>query len=218
MTQDDATMEERTTSELIETLGEDVDRCFRGMDGSFKRGKKHPDGTIEAKYEYHARQLIRAIFAFIEAVTFSIKLRATEHYAKNGGKLTDAEGLFVLETEYFLKDNGEIGERQAHIRLTDNIRFAFALQEKSLGIKEKFNANVEWWACLKSSIKVRDRLMHPKWPEHVDVSPDEIITALTAFNGFKEWVVHYAEVRDQELTNSSAERLGKKRGESRSKA
>lgn len=82
MIQGDATVDERTTAELIDTLGEDVDRCFRGMDGSFKRGKKNPDGSIEAKYEYHARQLIRAVFAFIEAVTFSMKLRAAEHYAK----------------------------------------------------------------------------------------------------------------------------------------
>lgn len=195
-------MKERTTAELIETLGEDVDRCFGGMDRSFKRGKRNPDGTIEAKYEYHARQLIRAIFAFIEAVLYSVKLRAAEHYAENGGELTDAERLFVLEIEYVLKENGEIGERPAHIRLTDNIRFAFALQEKSLGIKEKFNANVEWWACLKSSIKVRDRLMHPKWPEHIEVAPDEIITALKAFNGFKERANYYAEVRDQQREGS----------------
>ncbi len=82
------------------------------MDGSFKRGKKNPDGTIEAKYEYHARQLIRAIFAFIEAVTYSVKLSAAEHHIKNGGELTDAERLFVLEIEYVLKENGEISEKQ----------------------------------------------------------------------------------------------------------
>lgn len=117
-----------------------------------------------------------------------------------------------------MKDNGEIGERSAHIRLTDNIRFAFALQEKSLGIKEKFNANVEWWACLKSSIKVRDRLMHPKWPDHVDVSADEIITALKAFNGFKERAVYYADVRDTELADPSALPLSTKRGKRRSNA
>lgn len=56
-----ANMEERTTAELIDTLGKDIDRCYRGLDGSIKRGKRNTDGTIEAKYEYHARQMIRAI-------------------------------------------------------------------------------------------------------------------------------------------------------------
>src|SRR5206468_7500067 len=119
MTLGGATMEERTTAELIETLGEDVDRCFRGMDGSFKRGKKNDDGTIEAKYEYHARQLIRAIFAFIEAVTYSVKLHAVERGIQDGFGLTDAERLFVLEIEYALKENGDVCERPAHIRLVD---------------------------------------------------------------------------------------------------
>lgn len=218
MPQRDATMEERTTAELIETLGDDVDRCFRGMDGSFKRGKKNPDGTINAKYEYHARQLIRAIFAFIEAVTFSMKLHAADQYITSGGELTDAERLFVLETEYYLKENGETGERPARIRLTDNIRFAFALQEKSLDLKEKFNANVDWWASLRLSIRVRDRLTHPKWPEHVDVAPDEVITALKAFNGFKEQAMRYADIRDQALTGSTALLQKKKHPKRRSKA
>lgn len=195
MTQDHENTEEQTTGELIETHGEDIDRCYHGLDASFKRAKRNPDGTIEAKYEYHARQLIRAIFAFIEAVTYSVKLHAADRSMENGTELTDAERLFLLEVEYALKDNGEIYERTAHIRLVDNIRFAFALQEKSLGIKDKFNANVEWWACIKSSIKVRDRLMHPKWPNDIDVSPDEVITALKAFNGFKEQVMRYSALR-----------------------
>jgi hypothetical protein len=58
--------------------------------------------------------------------------------------MTHAERLFALEVEYVLKDNGETCESAAHIRLVDDIRFTFASQEKSLGIKEKFNANIKW--------------------------------------------------------------------------
>jgi hypothetical protein len=43
-------MSERTTSEVVETLGNDINRCNR--------------------------ELVRAIFAFIEAVTFSVKIDA----------------------------------------------------------------------------------------------------------------------------------------------
>jgi hypothetical protein len=195
-------MVERTTAELIETLGDDVDKCYEGLEASFNNGKRNPDGTIDADYEYHARQMIRAIFAFIEAVTFSVKIKAADHCVGHGRRLTEGERHFVGEYEYALKDNGDVYDRPAHIRLTDNIRFAFALQEKSLGIRERFNANVEWWACLKSSIKVRDRLMHPKMPGDVDVSADEIIAAINAFNGFKDQVVHYGTLRHRQKTKS----------------
>jgi hypothetical protein len=161
------------------------------MDGTFKRGKRLPDGTIHANYEYHARQLIRSIFAFIEAVTFSVKIGAAERCDTRGLGYSEAERLFVAETEFALKDNGEIFERPAHIRLADNIRFAFRLQEKSRGMTDAFNANVKWWACLKSSIKVRDRIMHPKMPEDVDISPDEIINALEAYKGFQAQLAIY---------------------------
>ncbi len=191
-------MDERTTGELIVTLGDDIDRCFRELDCSFEDGEWHADGTVDADYEYHARQLIRAVFAFIEAVTFSVKVKAAEYCLEHGRDISDAERFFACDLEYALKDTGEVYERAAHIKLTDNIRFAFALQEKALGITQKFDANVEWWACLKSSIKVRDRLTHPKLPEHVDVSGDEIIKALKAYNGFKGQAMAYANMRGVE--------------------
>jgi hypothetical protein len=190
-------MSDRTTGELIETLGKDIDRCFRGIDGALKRGKRLPDGAIEANYEYHGRQFIRSIFAFIEAVTFSVKINAAARCDEEGLGLTQAERLFVAEVEFGLKDNGQVVERRAHIKLVDNIRFAFAIQEKSLSITNRFDANVEWWSCLKAAIKVRDRLMHPKMPEDVDVSPDEILGILKAYNGFKEQVMLYATHRDR---------------------
>jgi hypothetical protein len=211
-TEDAETVEERTTAELIETLGDDIDRCYRGLERSLNRGKRNGDGTVEAKYEYHARQFIRAIFAFIEAVTYSVKLNAAERCMDNEIELTHAERQFVVEVEYALKENGETCKRAAHIRLVDDIRFAFALQEKSLGIKEKFNANIDWWSCLKSAIKVRGRLMHPKWPEHIDVAPDEVITALKAFNGFKAQVMHYAKLREHD-----GRELKRKRGKRRNR-
>jgi hypothetical protein len=64
---------ERTTRELIETLGEDYDRCYREILKSFDAGTIDADGNLEADYEFHARQLVRAAFTYIEGVTFSVK-------------------------------------------------------------------------------------------------------------------------------------------------
>lgn len=65
-----------------------------------------------------------------------------------------------------------------------NIRFAFTLLERAHGYPSQFDASSEWWFCFRESTKVRDRLMHPRMPEDLDVSGDEIIKALKAKNGF----------------------------------
>lgn len=64
---------ERTTQEVINTLGNDCDRCHDALIASIDNGKVDEHGNADAEYEFHARQLIRAIFAYIEAVTFSMR-------------------------------------------------------------------------------------------------------------------------------------------------
>jgi hypothetical protein len=189
-------MSERTTSELIETLGNDIDRCHRELISTLDDGKVDPNGDVYADYEYHARQLIRAIFAFIEAVTFSVKVKAAEHCIHHNRDIADAERFFAVDVEHVLTDRGEVVERPAHIRLADNIRFAFALQEKALGCAKTFDPSTEWWSCLRSSIKVRDRLTHPKLPEDVDISGAETVAALKAYEGFKHQVMYYVRLRN----------------------
>lgn len=189
-------MAERTTSELIESLGSDVTRCHEALIDSIDEGDIDQYGNVDADYEFHARQLIRAIFAFIEGVTFSVKVNAAELCIQNKRDISDAERFFATDTDYMLTDKGQVIARPAHIRLSDNIRFAFALQEKALGLSDHFDASVEWWSCFKSSVQVRDRLTHPKLPGDIDVSGQEIVDALKAYEGFREQVLSYAEKRD----------------------
>lgn len=189
-------MKDRTTAELIRELGNDIDRCHRELVQSIDAGKKDRNGDVIADYEYHARQLIRAIFAFIEALTFSAKVKAVEYGVQKKQAIPDAERLFAIDFERVLSDKGEVVDRPAHLRLADNIRFAFNLQEKVLRVEKRFDPSVEWWSCLKSSIKVRDRLTHPKLPGDIDISGDEIVAALKAYEGFKEQLMLYANLRD----------------------
>jgi hypothetical protein len=183
---------ERSTTELIETLGNDVDRCHQELIELLSTSPPGPDGSIEVEYEHLSRQLIRAIFAFFEAVTFSVKMRAIEELIKSGHEVLWAERYLAADIEFTLTDKGEVTERPARIRLVDNIRFAFSLQERFLGITDRFDPSCKWWGCLKTAIKIRDRITHPKFPEDIDVSPEETIVALDAYNGFKKHLVDYS--------------------------
>ena len=147
-------------------------------------------------YEFEARQLIRAIFAFIEGLTFSIKIRAAYHGMRRGAGISDPERYFAGEISHALDEKGEIVERPAMINLSRNIRFAFALYEKAFNIPKQFDASAEWWSRLQRSIKVRDRLTHPRMPADVDVSIDEVIDALKAHEGFTNLLTTYMELED----------------------
>jgi hypothetical protein len=60
-------------------LGSDCDRCKQQLCAAIETGKVKDDGSAEADYEFHARLFFRAVFAFIEAITFSVKVRAAAH-------------------------------------------------------------------------------------------------------------------------------------------
>ncbi len=184
--------DERTTREVIEILGEDCDRCHAELVEAIDDGEVC-EGGIEADYEYHARQLIRAIFAYVEAVTFSAKVWSAGYCMENGIDITPQERYFATDTEYELNDRGEVVETVAKISLARNIRFALSMNRKAHGVSQPFDASVEWWSCMRKAIRVRDRLTHPKMPGDLDVSGDDIVNALKAKAGFEQEVMRHRE-------------------------
>lgn len=184
-------MDERTTQELIEKLGDDVDRCHNELIQCIDSGKRESDGTVTADYEYHARQLIRSILAYVEAVTFSVKVSAVTQCLDSGIEVSDHERYLAVEVDSGLTDKGEVIERPAKIRLASNVRFAFRLLERATHGSFRFDPSSDWWASLRKTIAVRDRLTHPRFPQNIDVSGEEIVAALKAKAGFEKVLTDY---------------------------
>ena len=111
-------MDNRTTSEVITKLGDDIEKCHKSLILAIDNGVVDDKGEVAADYEYHARQLIRAIFAFIESVTFSIKVHAAGYCLDNDQDISYAERYFATDIEHKITDNGKIIERKAHISLS----------------------------------------------------------------------------------------------------
>lgn len=181
--------DERTTRELMEQLGEDCDRCHAQLVACINAGEVDDDGSVHAEYEFYARQLIRAVFAYIEATTFSVKAWSAGHCMEQGIEITPQERYFATDTEYELNERGDVVEAVAKISLARNIRFALAMNSKAHGVAQPFDASVEWWACLRKAIKIRDRLTHPKMPGDLDVDGDDIVTVLKARRGFEDEIL-----------------------------
>jgi hypothetical protein len=184
---------ERTTQELMEQLGDDVDRCHDGLLKAIDAGDRNDDGTTSVDSGYHARQLIRAIFAYIEAVTFSAKISAVGRCLALKIDVSDHERFAAVEIDSKLNDKGEVVEQPAKIRIVDNVRFAFRLLERANGGTVKFDpSSSEWWGDFKKTIRVRDRLTHPRRPEDIDVSGAEIVSALRAKDGFEKTLIQFS--------------------------
>jgi hypothetical protein len=178
-------MEDRTTAELIEALGEDVDRCHQDLIASIDAAERDADGSVDAQYyEYHARQLIRSILAYIEGITFSAKVTAVRKCLDAGFAVTDHERYLACELDAGLNDKGEVDQYPAKLRLASNIRFAFRLMERARGRPIGFDPKASWWSDLKKTIEVRNRLTHPRMPGDLDVHGDEVVAALSAMRGF----------------------------------
>jgi hypothetical protein len=177
-------MKERTTKELIEKLGNDINRCHDSIIQAMDNEEVDNYDKVSANYEYHARQLIRSILAYIEGITFSVKVTSVDRCLAAGINVSDHEKYLAVEVDSDLNDKGEIIERPSKLRLTSNVRFAFRLLEKASRNPLKFDPSSEWWSCFCETVRVRDRLMHPRWPQDLDVSPDDILKALKARDGF----------------------------------
>ncbi|MER2538398.1 MAG: hypothetical protein ABTQ26_04055 [Azonexus sp.] len=185
--------DERTTKEVIELLGQDCERCHEALIAAIDAGETDGDGSVDADYEFYARQFIRAVFAYIEATTFSVKASSAWRCMEKDIGISPQERYFATDTEYELNDRGEVVEALAKISLARNIRFALALNRKAHKVAEPFDPSVEWWSCLKEAIRVRDRLTHPKWPRDLDVSGDEVVKVLKALRGFEQELLRHDE-------------------------
>lgn len=187
-------MSDRHTGELIMTLSNDFERCLENVKQDVQEGVKQDDGSTLADHEFNARQLVRSAFAYIEGVSFAMKIAAIDDAITNEVELSQAEIDFAFEISYQLNDKGEIIKGSPHIKLTRNIRFAFNLYSKAHSLDKVFNAGEEWWSKLKESIKIRDRLMHPRSPEDLDIEPSEVITVAAAVRGFESLLVEYINI------------------------
>jgi hypothetical protein len=205
---------ERTTEELIKVLGSDCQRCHRALIRAIDSGKRDGTGLLSPApaFEFYSRQFVRAVFAYIEAVTFSVKVSSAATCLDNEIDMTPQERYFATDTEYEINDKGNVVESIARISLAKNIRFAIALNRRAHRITELFDASVEWWNCLKAAIKVRDRLTHPKLPDDLNISGEEIVHVMKAKNGFEEEVLHFGKPSGLTTGSSRRDRLRRSRG------
>jgi hypothetical protein len=179
--------DDRSTAYVIETLGGDFDKAYQRLNQKFDTPDEHGDYAYD---ESDARELVRTLFAFLEGTSFSIRMWSAAQLIEEH-RITDFERAVLDESTIDLQD-GEVLPKQMKISLEENMKFTFKLADRACHkTTPTLDTSQKWWSDLKKAIKVRDRLMHPKFPRDLDISPDELMLTFAVESGFRVLLATY---------------------------
>lgn len=129
------------------------------------------------------RAFVRAVFALVEGVSFGFRQMVIKAPLANTC-LTPGELAILNEESYGLKDNGNVSISTRFLKVQSGTRFTFAICKQVYEIQSEINYGDKGWVSFTKAIKIRDRLMHPKSVDSLDVTDDEIGIVSDALHWF----------------------------------
>jgi hypothetical protein len=185
--------DDRTTAYVIDELGKDYEKALERLQASISE----PDGEGNHSYdESQARDLYRALFAFLEGTSFSARIWSAK-VLLDEGTLDEFERAVIGEQAVSLRD-GAVVLTPMKVSLQENIRFTFNLTDRAHKVPtQTLDTSKSWWSDFKKAVKVRDRLTHPKLPDDLDISGDEVVLAIRVHRGFVDLLESYPPHRGQ---------------------
>ena len=116
-----------------------------------------------------ARMLVRSIFAFIEGIVYSMKQVALS-----------ADRLQNMLTE---QEKEQMKSDKLH-HFLPNVRLAFDVLGKAFELSCELNTNCTGWNRMAQSVKLRNRLTHPKCPADLELTDQELGWSIEAYSWF----------------------------------
>lgn len=127
----------------------------------------------EAEPQSRRRSYVRAVFALVEGVTFVMKQFALSVHESGGITFPSAELALLREEQYDL-DKGTPRTQQKFLKVADNMRFAFKMFAEAFQSTYILDTSVHHWQRFLVAIDVRNRITHPKAPDDLIISDDEM--------------------------------------------
>jgi hypothetical protein len=181
----------------------DLEIIFNTLSGDCKAILERIEETPE-QLDYRA--YVRSLFALIESMLYSQKqlarhvdsaLKAASPYFAEHLGLNPLELLATEEKGVQVTEKGEVKETVAFMKFKQNFKFSFIAMAKCCGSDFKPEYTSTGWSSLVTALEVRDRLMHPKKVEDLEVTPVEFKIAQRASSWFN-LVFHIALQSQQE--------------------
>ena len=135
------------------------------------------------------RSIIRSMFAWIEAETFIRKQMALLLCKKGVTEFSLAELALLNEEQYDIDGQGNARTRQKFLRLADNVKFGIRCICKATGIDYKVETATDGWQAFVRSIKLGNRITHPRNLDELFITKKDLQDIRGAFNWFLDNVV-----------------------------
>jgi hypothetical protein len=140
---------------------------------------------LEPQNAAHRRAAIRSVYAAVEGLLHELR---QELLAQASERLSREQTTVLKEERYSIKDSGEVRVDRDHQTLKQRVRFTVRVVEQ-LHPEYKIDFADIGWSHLLASLGVRDRLMHPKSRADLDVTDEELNSALGGLFWFVMFVL-----------------------------
>jgi len=160
---------------MFKALFEDAAQCLKTLE-------KTPNISCEDT-QFWRRSFVRACCVFFEGLCAFQKQQAYAIKWNALDKVDDfemAKLMLLCDKTAELNDKGEIYEKNAKIPTEKNILFAFTAFAEAHNSPFRLDRSSEGINNLRITLKVRDRLTHPKKLEDLQVSDEEHLAAAKA--------------------------------------
>jgi hypothetical protein len=153
-------------------LMEDVERCWDELHAA----------TVEEDQNFWKRAFTRSVFALIEGYCEFFRSKALNAESKkldaglSSGEVSFNPGIFcvLLGVTHSINDDGEIKPQNLRTPFLANLLFCFNSFAEAHSATHRIKKGGHCWDKIRSAIRVRDNLMHPKNPDSLEITKNEI--------------------------------------------
>lgn len=152
---------------------------------------RESEELYEDNIQLNRRTLVRTLFAFVEGTLYAMKQQILVEYSLDRVQLSPAEFAILSEEAYTLKESGLLRAIKNYLQIKANVKFTLPF------FAEKNDTNFEFTPSLKdnpiwqdfcSGVEIRNRLMHPKALEDLNVKDEEIESIVRTGEWFVEQI------------------------------
>lgn len=163
---------------LNSLLSGDVMRCLGNMHGG-----------EQGEVQFWRRTFVRAVFADVEAVVFSLRNGCLAAAELTDFALSPAQVTLLQEESFEIDSHGRPKVRPLMTSIERNLRFVFDSFAEVHKL-EKVSLGVTGWERFRAAVEIRNRITHPRKLSEVLISDDETSTARQAAIWFND-ATHY---------------------------
>jgi hypothetical protein len=155
---------------LISLLGADADEARRLL--------KDTDSP------YSRRTFVRAVAASVEGIIHEFRRHTLVEAERRPSLFSAGELACLREESYSIDDQGHARASARYVPVPASVQFTLRMFMRGTKCGPTLKLDHQGWEAFRRMIKLRNRLMHPRGPEDLEVSDDDLTIVETGYRWF----------------------------------